>query len=66
MLFRSLATAPAHRGKGLAAQATAAWTHHPVLAARALRYSHDCNNRASARVTERLGLSFAGVSVALT
>jgi RimJ/RimL family protein N-acetyltransferase len=55
-----VATAKAHRGRGLAAAAVAAWSSHPALTDKTLGYSHNRDNRSSQRVTERLGLRFIG------
>ncbi|KML48194.1 GNAT family acetyltransferase [Burkholderia cepacia] len=55
-----VATAPAFRGRGLAAAVTAAWSRLPSLRTRTLFYSTDSNNRASQRVASRLGLALRG------
>jgi hypothetical protein len=60
-----VATAKAFRGKGHAAATTASWTWHPRLQGLALGYSHNCENRSSQRVAERLGLPFFGVQAAI-
>ncbi|HEM7878049.1 GNAT family N-acetyltransferase [Burkholderia contaminans] len=58
-----LATAPAFRGRGLAAAVTAAWTRLPSLRTRTLFYSTDSDNRASQRVASRLGLTLRGTTL---
>jgi len=60
-----VATVPEFRGRGLAAAAVAAWTHHPELVRYQLDYSHNRENQSSRRVAERLGLAFEGLSVAI-
>ncbi|HDR9582593.1 TPA: GNAT family N-acetyltransferase [Burkholderia stabilis] len=55
-----LATAPAFRGRGLAAAVTTAWSRLPSLRTRTLFYSTDSNNHASQRVASRLGLALRG------
>jgi len=60
-----VATAPAFRGKGLAAAAVASWSSHHELANRWLVYSHNRDNHASRRVAEKLGLPFVGMHVAI-
>lgn len=58
-----LATAPAFRGRGLAAAVTAAWSRLPSLQTRTLFYSADSDNRASQRVASRLGLTLRGTTL---
>ncbi|VWM09533.1 GNAT family N-acetyltransferase [Burkholderia lata] len=58
-----LATAPAFRGRGLAAAVTAAWSRLPSLQTRTLFYSTDRDNRASQRVASRLGLTLRGTTL---
>ncbi|VWB45940.1 GNAT family acetyltransferase [Burkholderia lata] len=58
-----LATAPAFRGRGLAAAVTAAWSRLPSLQTRTLFYSTDSDNRASQRVASRLGLTLRGTTL---
>ncbi|WP_334034543.1 GNAT family N-acetyltransferase [Burkholderia cepacia] len=58
-----LATAPAFRGRGLAAAVTAAWSRLPSLRTRTLFYSTDSDNRASQRVAARLGLTLRGTTL---
>ncbi|VWC88753.1 GNAT family acetyltransferase [Burkholderia lata] len=58
-----LATAPAFRGRGLAAAVTAAWSRLPSLQTRTLFYSTDSDNRASRRVASRLGLTLRGTTL---
>ncbi|NHV25826.1 GNAT family N-acetyltransferase [Burkholderia sp. D-99] len=58
-----LATAPAFRGRGLAATVTAAWSRLPSLQTRTLFYSTDSGNRASQRVASRLGLTLRGTTL---
>jgi hypothetical protein len=60
-----VATAPQARGRGLAAAATAAWSRHPALAARACFYTAGVENRSSLRVAERLGLRLLGPTVSV-
>lgn len=60
-----LATAPAFRGRGLAAAATAAWSAHPALGKRTLFYSTAQANLASQRVAAKLGLAFIGPTFAI-
>jgi GNAT acetyltransferase len=57
-----LATAPAMRGRGYAAAATAGWARMPALQSRALFYSTALTNLSSQRVAERLGLRLLGAS----
>ncbi|UKD14763.1 GNAT family N-acetyltransferase [Burkholderia aenigmatica] len=61
-----LATAPAFRGRGLAAAVTAAWSRLPSLQTRTLFYSTDSDNRASQRVASRLGLTLRGTTLRVT
>ncbi|UTV58047.1 GNAT family N-acetyltransferase [Burkholderia arboris] len=61
-----LATAPAFRGRGLAAAVTAAWSRLPSLRTRTLFYSTDRDNRASQRVASRLGLVLRGTTLRVT
>ncbi len=58
-----LATAPAFRGRGLAAAVTAAWSRLPSLRTRTLFYSTASDNRASQRVAARLGLTLRGTTL---
>ncbi|AXF24115.1 GNAT family N-acetyltransferase [Burkholderia pyrrocinia] len=58
-----LATAPAFRGRGLAAAVTAAWSRLPSLQTRTLFYSTDRDNLASQRVASRLGLALRGMTL---
>ncbi|VWC32252.1 GNAT family acetyltransferase [Burkholderia lata] len=58
-----LATAPAFRGRGLAAAVTAAWSRLPSLQTRTLFYSTDRGNHASQRVASRLGLTLRGTTL---
>ncbi|VWD16851.1 GNAT family acetyltransferase [Burkholderia lata] len=58
-----LATAPAFRGRGLAAAVTAAWSRLPSLQTRTLFYSTDRDNHASQRVASRLGLTLRGTTL---
>lgn len=58
-----LATAPAFRGRGLAAAVTAAWSRLPSLQTRTLFYSTDSDNLASQRVASRLGLTLRGTTL---
>ncbi|MCU9955114.1 GNAT family N-acetyltransferase [Burkholderia sp. BKH01] len=58
-----LATAPAFRGRGLAAAVTAAWSRLPSLRTRTLFYSIDGDNHASQRVASRLGLALRGMTL---
>jgi hypothetical protein len=60
-----VATAPALRGRGYAAAATAGWTHMPALRSRALFYSTEQTNISSQRVVARLGLRRLGASLEL-
>lgn len=53
-------TDPAHRGRGLAAIATAAWAGLVDRPGRKRFYSTDHRNRASQRVAERLGFRLVG------
>jgi ribosomal protein S18 acetylase RimI-like enzyme len=61
-----VATAPAFRGRGFAAAATAGWSSLPALRGRALFYSTSRSNVSSQRVVQRLGLRFLGASLAIT
>ncbi|MCL4633569.1 GNAT family N-acetyltransferase [Burkholderia sp.] len=58
-----VATAPAFRGRGLAAAVTAAWSRLPSLRTRTLFYSTDRDNRASQRVASHLGLALRGATL---
>ena len=53
-----LVTLPSHRGKGLAAAATAGWSALSALEGRTLFYSTARSNLASQRVAAKLGLPF--------
>ncbi|MBN3800426.1 GNAT family N-acetyltransferase [Burkholderia sp. Ac-20392] len=61
-----LATAPAFRGRGLAAAVTTAWSRLPSLQTRTLFYSTGSDNRASQRVASRLGLTLRGTTLRVT
>lgn len=61
-----LATAKAHRGRGLALAAVAGWSSLEPLQARYLFYSTDRSNTASRKVAARLNLPFIGHSVRFT
>jgi GNAT acetyltransferase len=58
-----VATAPAVRGRGLAAAVVAGWTRLPALAGRRLFYSCRLSNRSSRAVVERLGLRAFGLTL---
>jgi GNAT superfamily N-acetyltransferase len=58
-----LYTFPPHRGQGLGAAVTAAWSRLPSLAGKTLFYSTQWTNRSSIAVTQRLGLRRIGASV---
>lgn len=59
-------TFPAFRGRGLAGQATAAWSAMPELASRTLFYSTTVDNLSSRRVAARLGLRQIGSGLRLS
>jgi hypothetical protein len=59
-------TFPAHRGRGLAAAATAAWSSLPELRDRELFYSTLSTNTSSRRVAARLGLEHIGMGLRIT
>jgi len=56
-------TFPDHRGRGLAAAATAAWSSLPELRDRELFYSTLTTNTSSRRVAARLGLEHIGMGL---
>ncbi|AOI88947.1 GNAT family N-acetyltransferase [Burkholderia pseudomultivorans] len=58
-----VATAPAFRGRGLAAAVTEGWSRLPSLRTRTLFYSTDRDNLASRRVAARLGLALRGTTL---
>lgn len=58
-------TAPAFRGRGFAAAATAEWASLPALEGRILFYSADGANLSSQHVAERLGLAPLGPSFSI-
>jgi ribosomal protein S18 acetylase RimI-like enzyme len=60
-----VATAPAFRGRGLAAAAVAAWTRLPALQGRRLFYSTRLSNRASRAVVAQLGLAPFGLTLSV-
>jgi RimJ/RimL family protein N-acetyltransferase len=61
-----VATAPAFRGRGYAAAASARWSRLQSLQSRALFYSTDQTNRSSQLVATRLGLRFMGASLRIS
>jgi predicted GNAT family acetyltransferase len=61
-----VATAPAYRGRGFAAAATAGWAALPALRNRALFYSTQRTNVSSQRVAQRLGLRFLGATMGIS
>jgi hypothetical protein len=58
-------TFPGHRGRGLAAAVTAAWSQLPELESRVLFYGARQDNRSSRRVIERLALAQIGATLAI-
>lgn len=61
-----VATAPAFRGRGLAAAVVSCWTRLPVLKGRRLFYSRRLSNEASRAVVERLGLTAFGLTLTIS
>ncbi|HEV2364954.1 MAG TPA: hypothetical protein VGS12_12245 [Caulobacteraceae bacterium] len=60
-----VATAPAHRGRGIAAAVTAGWSRSPALSGRRLFYSTSDDNRSSQAVARRLRLPLVGAAFSL-
>jgi hypothetical protein len=58
-------TAAEHRGRGLAAATSAAWSRHPALDGRTLFYGTNRMNTSSRRVTDRLGLRLIALMFAI-
>jgi hypothetical protein len=60
-----VATAPAFRGRGLAAAVVSGWTRLPALEGRRLFYSRRLSNRSSRAVVDRLGLTAFGLTLTI-